>query len=159
MNLYEINFEIANLIANSVNEEGEFNKDVFNDLDQLKIEKKEKALDCARVIKNITAECDAISNEINQLSIRKKQKTVVIDSIKKYLSSTIDGEKLEDATCVISWRKSSSVIIDDETILPEKYFRIIPEEKQPDKNLIKQELKSGEIPGAHLEDKNNIQIK
>ena len=59
----------------------------------------------------------------------------------------------------ISFRKSEQVAIDNEADLPEEYKREIVTIK-PDKTAIKSAIKAGKgIPGAHIEECINIQIK
>ena len=58
----------------------------------------------------------------------------------------------------ISYRKSSSVVVDEET-LPEKYFnsKIV---KTPDKVRVKEAIGKGEkVKGAYIQVTQNIQVK
>jgi len=58
----------------------------------------------------------------------------------------------------LSFRKSESVKIDNEELIPNIYVR---EElvSTVNKKELKQALKNGEVPGCHIETKQNLQIK
>jgi len=160
--LYEIN-EMLNSALSEVwklaeQNEGEIPEDWSKFLDEIQMERDKKCLDVARYIKSLNAEESAISNEIKSLTERKKTATNKAERLKEYLRISIkEGEKLNDANTVISWRKSSKTIIDNENELPETCFKI---EKNPVLTEIKSLLESGKITsGAHIELSQNIQIK
>lgn len=68
-------------------------------------------------------------------------------------------EKIESPLFKASFRKSSSVLIEDEQQIPPEYFN----EKRSfviDKTRIKEAIKNGrEIPGAKIETHHNLQLK
>ena len=65
-------------------------------------------------------------------------------------------EKIETPLVKMSFRKSSSVEV-DETKLNQKWFKYVA---TPDKTLIKQAIKEGEvIDGAEIVEKLNLQVK
>ena len=58
-----------------------------------------------------------------------------------------------------TFRKSVQTIIDDLDQVPKQY-KTVKVETTPDKTAIKKAIQEGEIiEGAHLEEKNNLQIK
>ena len=67
--------------------------------------------------------------------------------------------KFETARVKLSFRKSESVAIADESLIPDEFIKteII---KNPMKNDIKKALKAGElVPGAGLVENLNLQVK
>ena len=84
------------------------------------------------------------------------------DRLKEWLSDSLqamDIKKMDTSTNKISFRKSESVSVDDETLIPTDYIKV-KETKSVDKTAVKKAIKAGEvIPGAHIEVKQNIQIK
>ena len=87
-----------------------------------------------------------------------KTKERQAESLKAYIDLNLEGQELETARVKLSYRKSTSVYIKNEKIIPKDY-----KEKQPDKilkALISKALKSGiKIKGAELQEKQNLQIK
>ena len=82
--------------------------------------------------------------------------------MKNTLAITCQGlgfEKINGLTAAISFRKSEQTIIDNAKLLPSEFVK----EKvtyAPDKTAIKNAIKAGQdVPGAHIETVNNIQIK
>jgi hypothetical protein len=70
-----------------------------------------------------------------------------------------EGEKWVKGVHSIGWRKSESVKVIDDILIPTAYMRETIT-YEADKQKIKTALKAGEIiPGTTLEIKNNIQIK
>ena len=80
----------------------------------------------------------------------------------KTLSMACQGlgfDKINGLTAAISFRKSEQTIIDNAEMLPSEFVK----EKvtyAPDETAIKNAIKAGQdVPGAHVETVNNIQIK
>jgi hypothetical protein len=70
-----------------------------------------------------------------------------------------DIKEVKDATIKVSLRKSVQTIIDDLDQVPKQY-KTVKVETTPDKTAIKKAIQEGEIiEGAHLEEKNNLQIR
>lgn len=59
------------------------------------------------------------------------------------------------------FRKSKAVVIDNEELIPKEYKTCVPEKWNPDKNAIKAAIDKldADVPGAHVEEKKNLQIK
>lgn len=124
----------------------------------MRIAKTRKIENIACWIKNLQAEADAYKKEEEAFRIRRKQAESRIESLKRYLTNWVSGEKIETDRCRVTWRKSVSVEIQDESQVPEAYKK----EKvvmSIDKVAIKKALTGGEeIAGASLLEKQNIQI-
>lgn len=164
MTLYEINQEIEAAIAamfEEVNEEtGEVKPGTVELLEQLNIERDEKIETLGIYIKNLTAEAAAIKAEEKKLKERRDKKENKIARLKSYLTEQLGGEKWDRSAKVsIAFRTSSPVAIDDESKIPAKFMRE-KTETSPDLTAIKEAINAGEkVPGAHIEEKKNIQIK
>lgn len=128
-------------------------------LDALQMEFNEKALNLGCWIKDLEAEKEAIKTEKNNLAKRQTVCENKIEQLKNYLSRVLNGMKLKDARCSISYRKSVSVEVDDSVIdkLPEEYIKV---EKSVRKTELKDAMKLGfEFEGCRLIEKSNIQIR
>ena len=167
MKLYEIAADYQSFME--AVENGEIPDEYIADtLESITATLEEKADNIVCIIKNMTAEAEAIKAEERNLAERRKTKERQIERLKKYLSDTLIKSgytKIETARNKISFRNSKSVTIDNE-----RYFiqwaMINNDEflsyKEPtiNKTAIKEAISSGaEIPGAHIESKQNIQIK
>jgi len=161
MNLYVISNEVQALMNSlEFDENGELLTDIEEQLNELQLSKSTEVLDIGRVIKNLNAESTAIKSEIDNLITRRKRLDKKTEWLRKYLTDNIAGENFQDATTEISWRKSTSVSILDESVIPKSVCRYTPESWCPDKIAIKDAICCGqEIPGAVLENKLNLQIK
>lgn len=118
MNIYEIDEEIEKIINNPpVNEEtGELIEDeFFMMLTALHEERNKKIENIACAIKNLTALAEALKAE--KMSIAKRQQRIEkkIESLRYYLSHILDGEKFETERCAITFRKTTSCGITDES--------------------------------------------
>ena len=152
MTIYEIDSQILDCIDEETGEILDTEK-----LEQLMQDKQDKIESVACWYKNVVAEAEAIKAEISNLTARKKHDEKLAESLKIYLSNTLDGEKFKTAKVNISYRKSSVVEIDDVYSLPAEFLTFKPE---PAKAEIKSSILAGnEVSGAKLVTKNNIQIK
>ena len=151
--LYEINQDILSCIDITTGEILDYEK-----LEALQIEKNDKIENIALWIKNLEAETKAIKDEINVLRERNEMKERKIEKLKQYLTENVD-KKFETSKVIISYRKSVSVNITDESKIEEKYIKT-KIETSLDKTAIKEDIKNGiEVSGAELIEKQNIQIK
>lgn len=151
--LYEINQDILNCIDITTGEILDYEK-----LEELQIERNEKIENIALWIKNLEAETKAIKEEINVLHERSEMKERKIEKLKQYLMGSVE-KKFETSKVIISYRKSVSVNITDESKIEEKYIKT-KIETAVDKTAIKEDIKNGiAVSGAELIEKQNIQIK
>ena len=178
-NLFEINESMMNLLEYHVNDETgevieteeEFNE-LYNSI-QLDLHTKLDNTNCLQ--KLISGELEVINKEINRLTAEKKARERKIEWLKNRVdyfvksqftdeNGKIDTEglnkyKLDLPHSKISYRKSESVEITNQDLIPSKYIRKKVEEK-PDKVAIKEDIKNGKnISGAELITNYNIQIK
>ena len=156
MTLYEIDKALMDFEFEIDEETGE----ILNaaDLDELKMAREQKIEGVGLWIKNLEAEKEAVKNEKNNLDAREKRIAKKIDGLKDYLAYALDGQPFSTSRLVVGWRKSESVDISNEALIPAEYCNIATVSK-PDKKAIKKALKEGkEIMGATIVENNNIQI-
>lgn len=157
MTLYEIDKAILDFEFEIDEESGEILN--ANELDELKMAREDKIEGISLWIKNLEAEREAVKNEKNNFADREKKLGKKIESLKGYLTYALDGQKFSTPRVAVSFRKSESVHITDEYLIPDEYklFTVV---KKPDKSVIKEALKKGkEIMGVELVEKKNVQIK
>ena len=159
MKLYEIDMEIERLLAMAEDEDISY-EEINDTLDALNMDKHDKCVNVALKIKELI--CDAERFKKEEENIRRRRNSIERnrDWLKKYLKSSLHGEKIEnDPRVRVSYHHSYAVEIDDENVLPNEYMVVRPVEIRPDKDAIKRALNSGcEVRGAHLESRCHIQI-
>lgn len=156
MTLYELDKAIADFEL-EVNEDGEVLN--IDELDELNLAREQKIEGISLWIKNLEAEKEAVKHEKDNFADREKRLGKKIDGLKGYLTYALDGQKFSTPKVAVSFRKSESVHITDEYLIPDEYklFTVV---KKPDKGVIKKALKDGkEIMGVELVEKQNISIK
>lgn len=165
MRLYEINDRIYELLNQELidPETGEIlDVNAFDELKDLEVERDIKIENTGLFIKNLDAEITALKAEEKRLAERRKAKENKYNWTKSFLNDFMVMEglpKFETAKLKLSFRKSESVGITNEKLLPEKFVKteII---SNPMKAEIKKALKSGDdIPGAELVENQNLQVK
>lgn len=143
-------------------ETGEIKPEIMQQLSISRNELETKAVDYGYVIKAFDDEIDIIDREIERLEERKayvkknkeRMKTIVSSAMEEFGISKIKSETLQ-----LSFRKSESVDIFDESLIDDK-FKKVKTEISLDKTAIKNAIKNGEdVQGAKIVEKNNLQIK
>ena len=143
-------------------ETGEIKPEIMQQLSISRNELETKAVDYGYVIKAFDDEIDIIEREIERLEERKayvkknkeRMKTIVGSAMEEFGINKIKSETLQ-----LSFRKSESVDIFDESLIDEK-FKKVKTEISLDKTAIKNAIKNGEdVQGAKIVEKNNLQIK
>lgn len=165
-NLYLLAQEYKNLenslLASADEETGEIDIDIAATLEKIQGTFEEKAISVATVYRNLGTYSGNIDAEIKRLQALKKRVDREQDRVKDYLAQACEmtgTDSLRGVYANISFRKSEQTVIDDESVLP-KEFVIEKVTYSPDKTKIKAAIKAGqEVQGAHIEVKNNIQIR
>ena len=167
ISLYEIDKLIEKLLLTEEEvftdeSTGEVIRDVYAALDELELEQKDKWENIAKFIKNLNAEMDALKKEEEVLKARRQTKSNTVERLKNYLTQSMQASgstKFETSAVVVSFRKSESIEVKDETLLASEFKKVV-EEIKVDKTAIKQAIKSGvAVAGAELVEKQNLQIK
>ncbi len=167
--LYIIDNEIRELLENGFNmacidaETGEIDeKKAAEYLETLQLERGVKIENIALYIKNLESDAAQIKEEEKSLKTRRESKERKAARLKDYLSTSLiagNQNKFETARVALSFRASKTVVIDDIEKLDKSYIKE-KIEYAADKTAIKKALDAGEsVAGAHIEERQNIQIK
>jgi hypothetical protein len=169
MNLFEINAEIERTVAECVDAEtGEITADGACALNLLEMQRETKLEGCRAFYGQCGAYIEAAKKEIAGMQTNIRRLENMQASLKAYLQEAIPaGEQIRDAATnrlLVSWRKSESLVINDEAAAMAYCEQHLPEavitEKRLLKTPVKEAVKSGVgINGCMLVTKNNIQIK
>lgn len=158
MNLYQINAEIENCIDTETGEILDIEA-----LNNLTLEKDTKIENLACWYKNLMADVEALKAEKNAFAEREKAAKNKAESIKRYLSSALNGEKFTTDKCALSFRKSESVeILDPNAFMSDDKANDYLKYSEPtiNKAELKKALKQGmTFKGVLLSSNSNIQIK
>ena len=163
MRLYEIDAAIQEVLDAMVDPEtGEVSDDALALLEDLSVQRQDKIEGIALYYKNLSADAAAIKSEEEALRKRRQSAESHAARLKSYLSDFMPGEVLETAKVKIGWRKSTAVMVANESEFiksaPQEYLSI----KDPtvNKTAIKEALVAGkEVPGAEIVTNMNIQVK
>ena len=157
MTLFEIDKAIADFEFEIDEDTGEILNP--NALEELEMAREQKIENVGLYIKNLEAEATAVENQEKIFADRKKRIRKKIEGLKGFLGYALDGKPFKTDRVVMSFRRSESVHITDEYLIPDEYklFTVV---KKPDKKVLKDALKKGkDIMGCELVEKNNVQIK
>lgn len=137
---------------------------VADTLEGLGGELEAKAQNVALMARALEAEAEAIKAWAKQAADRAKALENRAENLREYLTRALKAcgiKKVSGPGVAISFRESSAVVIDEPGLIPPQYMRQ-PEPPPPqiDKKAIGDALKAGaEVPGAHIETRQNIQIR
>lgn len=156
--LYEISSAINDILSTE-----EWNDAAIERLEELNLALEVKAKGITHFITNLTAFVDAAKEEEQRIAGRRKAAENRITALKSYLLSAMvsaDRTEIEAGTFTVKIQSNPpSVVVDDEKLLPARFFITIPESYHLDKKSLAAELKLSEIPGAHLEQGKSLRIK
>lgn len=160
--LYELNQAVLAVLENGLvfdEETGEIIWDEEN-LDALEMERNDKLESVALFIKNLESEAAAIRAEEKLLAERRGVKERKAERMRSYLSDSMTAfgdTRIETPRCVVSFRKSQAVEIEDEALIPSSWITYKP---SINKAGIKKALRAGDfVHGAQLVERQNLQIK
>lgn len=155
MNLFEIDAAIDDLFDEETGEISDIEK-----LEALEMEWEKKVTYIACKAKNAKANAEALKAEKLAMEKRQKAEERIMESCKNFLEKYLDGKKISNEKCSISYRKSVSTEIADDldlNTLPDDCKKVTI---TANKTAIKEALQNGAIiEGCALVEKNNIQIK
>ena len=128
-------------------------------LNALQIERDEKIEGVGLAIKNLEAYITACQEERKNFDQNISKAEKQIEGYKHWLAEATKGQKFSTPRLSVSFRKSESVEVLDEKMVPADYIKW-KSTSSVDKVAIKQALKAGFIvDGCELVTKNNIQVK
>lgn len=162
--LYEINAEYLELLETAFTVDEETGEVLFdnNAFEAIEGEYNDKIDSIVNYIKSLETLCEGIKKERDNLAERKAQVEKKIESLKEYISKSMElrnMDKFETPKSKLSFRVSKSVNVIDEELIPDAYFKESVSKKL-DKTSLSKDLKEGkEVKGACLLVKRNLQIK
>ena len=153
MRLYEIDEAILSCIDTETGEILDADK-----LNALQIEREEKLENVALWIKNLTSDAEALKAEKQAFAERQKAAENKAESLKKWLTEALAGEKFKTTRVAVSFRKTKSVQVADIFALDNSFLKYA--EPTPDKVAIKKAIEAGqEVTGATLVENVSISVK
>ena len=160
MSIYNITDDFSQIMAEIESNGGEISPEIDEKLQINQFNLIEKTTNYVHVIKTLDSECDIIDIEIKRLQELKKQRSNFTQSLKDRLKNAMQAMELTEiktALNKINFRKSESVEIIDESILPSN---VLIYEPKIDKKKIKEIIKNGgQVFGAKIVENQNLQIK
>ncbi len=157
LKLYEIAGEYRALLTiMDSSDEDEIDEDSFLlALDVLETDFTAKATNIGCLIREMTAESQAVAETVKNLHDRKQRLDKRANWLRNYLLNQMQTAGIasaKDARISVTLKNNPpSVHIESPESLPLSYCRVIPAFHQPDKTAIKTALKSGiNIPGCSL---------
>lgn len=161
MSLYTLSEDLTRVLEGGMvvdMESGEILFDADN-LEELEMAYADKLEGCGLYVKNLESEISALKEEERKLAERRRVKERKIDRMKEYMLSSMEltnTSKLDTSKILITTRKSQRVVIDDERSIPLQFIKTTQTVNKAD---VKKALKSGEVPGAHIEENTSLQLK
>lgn len=139
---------------------GEFinNEDVIKEyIENLNDTRDNKLDNIERLKREFEAGANALDIEIKRLQSFKKQKEKSIENLTSLQMILTQGEKIETSFYKFSTRKSKSVNIIDESLIPDDFFKI---KKEVSKSEISKAINNGiDVSGAEIVEKISLTVK
>lgn len=173
--LYELNIETEkalNKYYECFDENGEIiSEEEFEKVNKELLELQNKSSDLIewqlKKRANTQWEVLSIDNEIKRLNELKTKKQKDITKSENFIEmmtkKDYSGKAINISNWQVNYRKSSIVVVEDETKIPKELLKYTPEkvveEKWSiDKNILKKALKNEEIDWAYIQDKITLKI-
>ena len=157
--LYEIEEVFKGLLEYAEENDGDITE-IVGELEAVRADFETKAENYWRMIKNLTAEADALKAEKQKLEQKQRRAERLADSLKERMANamqTFEKDKVKTQFGSFSFRKSTSVEILDETVIPDDFFRV---KKEVQKSVIADAIKAGDVvPGAALKENRKLQVR
>lgn len=157
--LFNIQNDYSEMMREIEEAEGEITEEMSEALEINEKELQAKGVGYLEIIKQKEAFNIIVSEEIKRLQGLKRINDNSIDRLKNSLLNAVKtfGE-FTIGTLTFKTRKSSSLIIENEELIPKKYKTQIITTKI-DKAQIKKDLKNEDIPSAYIMENFNLMIK
>ena len=158
--LFNVAHDYVELMNEIEEAEGELTPELAERLEINEKHLQTKSVAYLEVIRGKEAFNLMIDEEIKRLQAMKKRNNTLINNLKDRLVGAVNlfGE-FTVGTVTFSTRKSVSLVIEDETKIPQKY-QVKTVTTKPDKKAIKDAINEGEeIKGAYLSENRNLKIK
>ena len=153
MKLYEIEEAIVECFDQETGEIFDIER-----FEALELERTEKVENICLFIKNLRAEEEALKAEKDAFEKRRKAAENKMESLKRYITDYLGGEKFKTEKVSVSFRKSESLEISDVYKVPEEYLKY--KEPEVNKTDLKKAIKAGmSFEGVQIVENQNIQIR
>ena len=127
-------------------------------LNELQIARDKKIENCALWYKNVLSDAEQYKKEKEVFAEKERIAKNKAESLKRYISGALNGSTFKTSKVDIKYRKSEVVVIDEENCIDSQFLKYV--EPSIDKLEIKRAIKEGQdVAGAHIEVRENIQIK
>lgn len=162
--LFELAAEYQNA-AEQLEESGFDAQTIADTLEGLSGDLEQKAINIAKMIRNLEAEEDAIRKAIDDMVKRANATEARAQGLREYLKIGLQQSGVRKISCpwfVISLRQNNPYVVVDAADLIPDHMMVFPDPPppRPDKRAICEALKSGErIAGAHLERGMRVEIR
>lgn len=162
LNLYNIQLQYQVLADTLMDNGGEVTPELEEALLINKQDLDVKAAQYALIIKDVDHEINALKSEIERLNAMEKSRVKTSERLKNTIKSAMELygiEEIKTDNLKISFRKSTSVEIEDEELIPSLFKEEVTTIKI-NKKEIGEVLKAGQaVSGASLKHNKNLQIK
>ena len=124
----------------------------------LQMEREQKIEGVALWYKNLLSDAAQYKAEKDAFAEKERRAKATAERLKQWLTEALQGEKYNSARVSVSYRSSSSVVVDDVLNLAPRFVTF--KDPEPNKVAIKEAIKNGEeVNGARIESKQSIIIK
>ncbi len=162
MTLYELQNQQLELNALLEEMGGELTPEIEEKLTIHENEIQNKMESYCKAIRCYESDIDGIKSEMERLKARKESSEKAVQRMKEAMlnaMTTFGMDKIQAGTFKIGTRKSQSLDVLDEALVPDKFKSEVTTIKV-DKNAIKDAIKNGEqVEGVKLNDNTNLTIK
>lgn len=162
LSLYEIEKAQVDVIEQLLANGGELTEEIEQALALNEQNLTTKGTNYGLVVKQLEGECSIIDSEISRLKGLKDARNKTVDKLKGNLETAMKVfgvEEIKSPLLKINFRASKTVEIDHLQLIPLDYIKTTVT-TTPDKKAIGDAIKSGiEVPGARVEEHQNLQIK
>jgi len=151
--------------AERLSESGLDEQTITDTLEGLSGDIEQKAINLAKLIRNIEAETSAIRSAVDDMVKRANAEEAKAKRLRDYLKYCLQQAEIRKVSCpffVVSLKATpAAVVIDDEKLIRGNLMVWPPAPPpKPDKRAIADVIKAGEeVAGAHLESGTRLEIK
>ena len=127
LSLYNIQQEYISLAEQIIDNDGLLSEEMEAALQINKDQLENKSQCYGFIVRQLEGECDMIDNEIKRLEAMKKSRSKTVDRLKESVSKAMqlyEIDKIETPTLKISFRKSESIEVEEESLIDEKFMTV-----------------------------------
>lgn len=165
MDLYHLGKELQMVKNEIIDDQGVISEELEARLDSLNLELNQKAQGIRKWLTGITGNEESINKEIKRLQHILMGQSRLRQRLEQYVKTTMENADVPVIETPIGTfsivKNPPSVEVVVKEMVPDQFMRVIPEQKEPNKTLIADALKSGvDVPGCKLiTDRTRLKIK